>query len=282
VFLILGLVRERSERKPLCKHLNIILLVATCASLLVSGDLKAAGPPAPDQQDRPPRPIEPPHKPVQAGTRLAVVFGLNLFSYGQYAYNTTVTLPNGSTFPYAGKQSASGGSFLTGAAVTPPGAFRRLTAGFTLNLGGLASWTHTPIPNGVTTPFSQSNLSNQIQRNAIFGYGWQPAISPYVEHELGFLLESRVRAGYQYWHQRGSYSGSFSVDQPGSALANYNVRVLHSSHLLRLSINNHTSLDDETSPSRKQNPGFLRQGGLLVGTNHTVMLFIALGPDWTF
>lgn len=191
-------------------------------------------------------------------------------------------MPDGSTLSYAGKQNASGGSFLTGAAVTPPGAFRRLTAGFTLNLGGLAAWTHTPIPNGTTTPFSQSNFSTQIQRNAIFGYGWQPAISPYVEHELGFLLQNRVRAGYQYWHQRGSYSGSFPIDQPGSGVAGYNVKVVHSSHMLRLSINNHTSLDDETSPSRKQNPGFLRQGGVLIGTDRTVMVFIALGPDWTF
>lgn len=281
MFSLVTLVRGCSEFKPPCKRLNIVVL-AVCASLLVAGTLKAAGPPAPDKQDRPPRPVEPPHKPVQAGTRLAVVFGLNLFSYGQYGYNTAITMPNGATLPYNGKQSASGGSFLTGAAITPPGAFRRLTAGFTLNLGGLSAWTHTPIPNGVTTPFSQSNLGTQIQRNAIFGYGWRPAISPYVEHELGFLLESRVRVGYQYWRQRGSYSGSFRVDQPGSALANYDVQVLHSSHLLRLSINNHTSLDDETSPSKKQNPGFLRQGGLLIGTNHTVMVFIALGPDWTF
>lgn len=275
-------MRGCSGFKVPCKLLNIAVL-AVCASLLAAGTLQAAGPPTPDDpKDHPPRPIEPPHKPVQAGTRLAVVFGLNLFAYGQYAYNTAVTIPGSSALNYAGKQNASGGSFLTGAAITPPGAFRRLTGGFTLNLGGLAAWTHTPIPNGVTTPFSQSNLSTQIQRNAIFGYGWQPAISPYVEHELGFLLESRVRAGYQYWHQQGSYSGSFAVDQPGSAVAGYNVKVVHSSHMLRLSINNHTSLDDESSPSKRQNPGFLRQGGILVGTNHTVMVFIALGPDWTF
>ena len=274
--------------KPPCRRLKVVVL-AICAPLLVSGILQAAGPPSdaqaypPDEKSRSPRPIEPPHKPVQAGTRLAVVFGLNLFSYGQYGYNTAVTMPDGSVLNYAGKQSASGGSFLTGAAVTPPGAFRRLTMGATLNLGGLSSWTRSPIPNGVTTPFSQSNLNLQIQRNAIFGYGWRPAISPYIEHELGFLLESRVRAGYQYWHQRGSYSGSFPVSQPGSASADYNVRVLHSSHLIRLSINNHTSLDDDTSPAyKKRNPGFLRQGGLLIGTNHTVMVFIALGPDWTF
>jgi hypothetical protein len=262
-----------------CRRLNVVAL-AIGAFWLVSGILQAAGPP--DEQDRPPKQFEPPHKPAQSGTRLAVVFGLNLFTYGQYGYNTSVTMPDGSRLNYAGRQSASGGSFLTGAAITPPGAFRRLTMGFTLNLGGLSSWTRSPIPDGTTTPFSQSNLRSQVQRNAIFGYGWQPAISPYIEHELGFLLESRVRAGYQYWHQTGSYTGSFRVDQPGSALAGYNIQLLHSSHLLRLSINNHTSLDDDASPAKKQNPGFLRQAGLLIGTNHTVMLFIALGPDWTF
>jgi hypothetical protein len=237
------------------------------------------------QERRPPRPIEPPHKPAQPGTRLAITFGLNLFTYGQYGYNTSVTMPDESALSYSGQQSAIGGSLLLGAAVTPPAALRRLTVGFTVNAGGLDSWRHPVIPSGTVTPFSQSNLNAQIQRSAALSYGWRPSVSPYIEHELGFLLASRVRAGYQYWHQSGSYQGSFPLDQSRSTWADYNVRLLHSSHLIRLSINSHTSLDDDAdarSTSKKQHPGFLRQAGVLVGTNHTVMVFIGVGPTWSF
>ena len=272
------------------RRLDFVVL-GICTILTISGTLKAApmaspteGPTA-DEQSRPPRPVEPPHKPAQGGTRLALIFGLNLFTYGQYGYNTAITMPDGSTLNYTGKQNAPGGSFITGAAITPPAAFRRVTVGFTLNLGGLESWTRSVIPNGTVTPFSQSNLSLQIQRNAATGYGWRPVVSPYIEHELGFLLQSRIRAGYQYWHQTGSYAGSFPVDQTRSAWADYNVRLLHSSHMIRLSINNRTSLEDDTdtrAAPKKRGPGFVRQAGLLVGTNRTVMLFIGLGPDWSF
>jgi hypothetical protein len=241
--------------------------------------------PTPDQQRQPPHRVEPPHKPVQPGTRIAVIFGLNLFTYGQYGYNTSVTMPDGPMLHYAGQQNAIGGAFFLGAALTPPAALRRLTVGFTVNAGGLDSWSHPVIPSGAVTPFSQSNLSAQIQRSAALNYGWRPSISPYVEHELGFLLASRVRVGYQYWHQPGTYQGSFPVDQSRSTWADYHVQLLHSSHLIRLSLNNHTSLDDDAdthSTPPKHRPGFLRQAGILVGTNQTFMVFIGVGPTWSF
>jgi hypothetical protein len=277
-------------REPANRRLSFVIL-GICAIMAVWEPLQAApmagAPegPTPDQQRRPPRPIEPPHKPVQPGTRIAVIFGLNLFTYGQYGYNTSVTMPDGRVLHYAGQQNAIGGTFLLGAALTPPAALRRLTVGFTLNAGGLDSWRHPVIPSGTVTPFPQSNLSAQIQRSAALNYGWRPSISPYVEHELGFLLASRVRVGYQYWHQSGTYQGSFPVDQSRSAWADYHVQLLHSSHLIRLSLNNHTSLDDDAdarSTSKKQHPGFLRQAGVLIGTNHTVMVFIGVGPTWSF
>jgi hypothetical protein len=272
------------------RRLSFVIL-GICATLATSGSLKAgfaasaAEMSTREGQDSPPRPVEPPHKPAQQGTRFALLFGLNLFTYGQYGYNTAITMPDGRTLHYAGQQNASGGTFFTGAAITPPAALRRLTVGFTLNLGGLQSWTHPVIPSGVVTPFSQSNLSLQIQRNEALSSAWRPAVSPYIEHELGFLLKSRIRAGYQYWHQLGSSQGLFPVDQSRSALADYNVQFLHSSHLIRLSLNNYTSLEDDTdtnSASQKRNPSFVRQAGLLIGTNNTVMVFIGLGPAWSF
>lgn len=258
-----------------------------CATFVLVGTLRGAAAPAstPDVPNDRPRPIEPPHKSAQGGTRLTLLLGLNILTYGQYGYNTAVTLPDGRTLNYAGKQSSSGGTVLIGASITPPAAFRRLTAGLTFEVGGLESWTHSVIPSGVTPPFSEYNLNRQIQRNSINGYPWRLSISPYVEHELGFLLASRLRAGYQYWHQSGSNSGVFLADSTNSATARYNVRFLHNSHLIRLSINNHTSLNegpDTNTSSKTRTPGFVRQAGLLVGTNRTVMLFISFGPAWNF
>jgi hypothetical protein len=279
--------------KPASRHLNFLLL-AMCAVLAISGEVQAAfaadgaEDSAFDGQKRPPRPVEPvepPHKPAQQGTRLAVIVGINFFTYGRYAYKTAITMPDGSMLNYSGNQSALGGTLLFGAAVTPPAVLRRLTLGITVNGGGLDAWSHPVIPNGVETPFSQGNLNAQIRRNAALSYGWHPAISPYIEHELGFLLASRVRAGYQYWRQSGAYQGSFPIDQTRSVWADYNIRLLHSAHLIRLSINNHTSLEDDTdtNPSaKKRGPGFLRQAGLLVGTNRTVMVFVGFGPSWNF
>ncbi|MBV8706468.1 MAG: hypothetical protein JO182_31080 [Acidobacteriaceae bacterium] len=258
-----------------------------CAIFIVVGALRGATAPVstPDVPSDRPRPIEPPHKSAQAGTRLTLLLGLNILTYGQYGYNTAVTLPDGRTLNYTGKQSSSGGTVLIGTSITPPAAFRRLTVGLTFEVGGLESWTHSVIPSGATPPFSEDNLNRQIQRNSINGYPWRLSISPYVEHELGFLLASKVRAGYQYWHQSGSNSGVFPVDSTNSAVARYNVRFLHNSHLIRLSINNHTSLSEGTdtnSSPKKRNSGFVRQAGLLVGTNQTVMLFVSFGPAWSF
>jgi hypothetical protein len=280
--------------KSASKHPSFTLLRIS-AVLAVSGLINAAFggnatemPGLDDPQTSSPRPIKPPHKPVQHGTQLALFIGFNFFTYGQYGYNTAITMPNGATLNYSGKQSAPGGTLLVGAAIRPPSALRRFTLGFTLNAGGLNAWSNPVIPSGAQTPFSQGNLNAQLRRSAALRYGWSPAISPYVEHDLGFLSASRIRAGYQYWHQSGSYQGSFPTEPSRSSpSAEYNVRLSHSSHLIRLSINNQMSFEDDDDPtstatSAKRTFGFVRQAGLLVGTNQTVMVFVGFGPAWSF
>lgn len=237
----------------------------------------------PDQE--PPPPVEPPHKPAQQGTRVTLVVGVNFLLHGQYQYNTTVTMPDSSVFNYSGKQGSSGGTLLFGAAVTPPAAARRMTLGIDLQAGGLEAWAHSVIPSGTATPFSQSSLDSQIRRDLAGRSPWGTVIAPYIEHEVGFFLESRIRLGYQYWRQMGSAGGSFRVENSlRSQLAGYDVHFANSTHLIRVSFNNFTFLDDTGTGSSHENrkSGFLKQAGLQIGTNKSVMVFVAVGPLWTF
>jgi hypothetical protein len=193
-------------------------------------------------------------------------------------------MPDGQALSYSGRQGSSGGTVLLGTSVTPRGALRRMTFGVTWNTGGLESWSHSVIPSGTATPFSQSNLNAQIRRNAAGRSPWQSSISPYVEHELGFLLESKLRIGYQYWRQTGHYRGAFPVDELArSRIGGYDVRFSNSAHMLRLSINSYTSLDDpDANPNSKRRAGFVREAGLQIGTHNSVTVFVAVGPSWSF
>jgi hypothetical protein len=185
---------------------------------------------------------------------------------------------------YSGRQSSSGGALLFGISLTPRGALRRMTVGATWNMGGLESWSRPVIPRGTDTPFSQANLNAQIRRNAVGRSPWRGSVSPYIEHELGFLLESRVRIGYQYWYQPGSYRGLFPVQQSESSpVAAYNVKLSNSGHMVRLSINSYTSLDDADNgtAARKRSSGFVRQAGMQIGPNNFT-IFVAVGPSWSF
>jgi hypothetical protein len=259
---------------------GLIALQIFCSAMDLEVRISAA---TPDQQ--PPGPVEPPHKPAQQGTKIALTVGIDFLLHGQYEYTTRVMMPDGSAYNYSGKQGASGGTLLLGAAITPRAALRRMTFGFNLETGGLESWAHSVIPSGTTTPFSQSSLDSQLRRDLAGRSPWSAVVAPYIEHEVGFFLENRVRLGYQYWRQTGSASGSFRVqDNLRSPLAGYDIRFANSAHLIRVSFNNYTSLDDTDagSGSTKRKTGFLRQAGLQVGTNKTVTVFLAVGPLWSF
>jgi hypothetical protein len=234
-----------------------------------------------ESQQRPPKPIEPPHKPAQQGFRLAATIGFNLIGSGKYAYKTAVTLPNGNALDYGGTQRSSGGTLSLGLEATPPGALRRFSIGFDLNFGGVDVGGHPVIPSGPATP--QSSLNAQIGQASITGPPWRPFISPYIEHELGSIWQNRIRLGYQYWRATGSYHGSFSIDQPPSNRANYEVRFSQSSNMVRLSVHNDTWLDDpetdQTPPKRRS--GMVQKGGVLLGTDGSVVVFVNIGLVWT-
>jgi hypothetical protein len=53
--------------------------------------------------------------------------------------------------------------------------------------------------------------------------------------------------------------------------------------MIRLSVHNDTWLDDadiDHAPSKRRF-GFIQQGGLLIGTDASVVFFVNVGPIWT-
>jgi hypothetical protein len=201
----------------------------------------------------------------------------------RYSYSTRIDLPGGQQLNYADTQTARGGVLLAGLQLTPPRALRRFTVGITFGAGGLESWLKAPIPGGVSTPFSQDDLLLAIQRRYILHTGWHPSISPYIEHELGNFFGNRCRIGYQYWRQSGENQGTFLLNHGSPALAAYDVHLRYSAHLVRLSINELTELDNMQLKGRpRQRFGILQQAGVMVGTNQTVTVFVGVGPFWGF
>ncbi|HSU31122.1 MAG TPA: hypothetical protein VLJ11_07790 [Bryobacteraceae bacterium] len=235
-----------------------------------------------ETQQRPPKQIEPPHKPAQQGFRLTATIGLTLIGSGKYSYNTTLIMPDGSALDYQGTQRSGGGTLSLGVAATPPGALRRFTIGFDLNFGGVDVWAHPVIPAGLPAP--QQNLNARIGQQSITSPPWRPFFSPYIEHELGSIFQNRIRLGYQYWQTTGSYQGSFTPDQGGSARANYNVRFSQASNMIRLSVHNDTWLDDTEidHATTRRRSGIVQQGGVLIGTDRSIIVFVGVGPVWSF
>ncbi len=237
-----------------------------------------------DPEQRRPEPIAPPHRPAQQGVRLTVTTGLNFVVNGKYKYDTAVTMPDGSALRYSGNQRASGGALSLGAAATPGGALRRFTVGFDLNFGGLSVAGHPVVPAGSVTPFSQNNLNTQVAARSLVNSHWRPFISPYVEHEIGSIFQNRVRLGYQYFNTAALVNGSFAIDQPRSTQASYSVRFSQASNMVRLSVHNDSWFDD-TDPDQappKRRTGIVQEGGILVGTDATIVVFVKVGPVWTF
>lgn len=261
----------------------------TLAMLLITGSvLVPCSSPAQtvpkESPQRPPKPIEPPHKPAQQGFRFTATVGFSLLANGKYRYNTVVTMPDGGALDYRGAQRSAGATLLLGAAATPGGVLRRFTLGFDLNFGGLDVAGHSVVPPGSVTPFSQNNLNSQIAQRSLISSNWRPFVSPYIEHEIGAILQNRIRLGYEYFNTASSTSGSFAVDQPGSVQARYSVRFSQASHMIRLSAHNDSWFDetdtDHTPPKRRS--GFLQQAGVLIGTDGSVVVFVGVGPVWIF
>jgi hypothetical protein len=228
-----------------------------------------------------PPPVKPSREARSRGLELSLFIGLGVMASASYAYDTRVSLPGTDQLQYSGVQRSPGVALFAGGALTLPGAFRRITVGAGINVGGPDSNHHPVIPNGVSTPFLKQNLYFDIQTRRSNWPGWSMVFSPFLEHDIGFFHGSRLRAGYQYWNQLGSLSGSFAPAD-GSSMAKYNVRLSLRSHLFRLTVNDYVALEDdgETLHRPKRRAGMIQQWGIMVGTHQSIVVFVALGPFW--
>jgi hypothetical protein len=241
--------------------------------------------PGPASDQKHPVPVKPPRKPSARGLQVALLVGIDVRGWAGYSYDTRVSLPDGQQLRYRGTAGAPGVTLSGGGAVTLPGALRRITVGVNIGAGGLNSSTRPVIPAGVSTPFSQVNLQNQIRNKYSYAPGWTSGFSLYIDHDLGFLHESKVRAGYQYWRQMGSYKGTFEPTDRSRAPADYDVRLESRSHLIRISVNDYVSLEDPdgntSTPHRsRRKAGMIRQWGVSIGTHRTIVVFAGIGPFW--
>jgi len=102
-----------------------------------------------------------------------------------------------------------------GGAVTLRGALRRITLGAGITGGGLHSSTRPVIPAGVSTPFSQTNLQNQIRYKYSYAPGWSAARSLYIEHDVGFFHDGSLQM-FEYG------PGGFACANPPSGCRDFN------------------------------------------------------------
>lgn len=243
-------------------------------SASVSEESNASDPPNPP-------PVKPSKEARSQGLELSLYIGLGILASASYAYDTRVSLPGTDQLRYSGRQRSPGAALFAGGALTLPGAFRRITVGAAVNAGGPDSNHRTVIPDGVSTPFLKQNLYADIQSRRSNWPGWSTVFSPFLEHDIGFFHGSRLRAGYQYWNQLGSLSGSFAATD-GSSTAKYNVRLNLRSHFVRVTVNDYAALEDDadTSHRPKRRAGMIQQFGVLVGTHQSIVVFVAFGPFW--
>ena len=227
------------------------------------------------------RPVKPAREPRSRGSELSFVVGIGVLASSIYRYDTRVSLSGADPLQYIGRQRSPGLAVFGGGALVLPGPLRRITIGGTINAGGPDSRGHPVIPAGISTPFSQQGLTTDIQARYSRRLGWGAAFAPFIEHNVGFFHGGRVRAGYQYWTQLGSHTGSFA-SADGSSLTSYNVQLSLRSHLLRVSVNEYIALQDDADRSHrsKRRAGMIQQWGIMVGTHQTLMIFAAIGPFW--
>ncbi len=271
-----------------------LFLVALSLRLFAAPAMNSAQEPGPDAKEptsvaeksppsdtKNPSPVKPSREARARGFELSLVVGLRVLASASYVYDTRVSLPGADPLRYSGRQRSPGLALFAGGALTLPGPLRRITVGGDINAGGPDSKDRPVIPAGVTTPFSKQKLYSDIRARYSNRLGWNAALSPFIEHDVGFFHGARVRAGYQYWAQLGSHTGSFAPED-GSATANYNVRLNLRSHLVRVSVNDYVGLEDDTETSHrsKRRSGMIQQWGVLIGTHQTIMVFAAIGPFW--
>jgi hypothetical protein len=256
----------------------------TMASLLrpeMDGDERASissGSDAPDGEK--PNQVKPPREARSRGSELSFLVGIAGLPTGSYGYDTRVTLPDAEKLQYSGRQRAPGFAVFGGGAFTLPQRFRRITVAAAISLAGL-DWANRPvIPSDVSPPFSKENLYSDIQSRYSMRPGWRAALSSFIEHDIGFFHEWRVRAGFQYWNQSGSYTGSFATGNGNQA--NYNGTLRLGSHFVRVSANEYVDLQNDPEGSRRarRRSGMIQQWGFLLGSHQTIMLFVATGPFW--
>jgi hypothetical protein len=234
---------------------------------------------APDKSQ--PRPVKPPKEPSTRGSELSLVVGVSFLPSDSYSYDTRISIPGADVLQYSGRQRSLALRIFGGGSFTLPGPLRRITVGTGINGGGADS-RYQVISNSVTTPFSKEGLYSDIQLKYSFRRALGPAFTPFIEHDIGFFHGSRVRVGYQYWDQTGSYTGSF-LSTDGKSMIDYNVQLNLRSHLFRLSVNDYVTSQDDTGTTRsKRRSGMIQQWGITVGTHQTIAIFAAIGPSWQF
>jgi hypothetical protein len=236
-----------------------------------------AGSAAADPKEPPP--VKPSREGRKRGSELSLLVGLEATAVASYAYDTRVRMPGADQLRYKGTQRSRGLALFAGGEFTLPGFLRRITIGAGINAAGPNTKDRPVIPSSVSTPFPKASLYSDIQTRYLFRSSWRTALSPFIEHDIGFFHGDRVRAGYQRWGQAGLQTGSFPL-AAGSALANYDVLLNLRTNLVRVSVNHHVASDDGSNDSHrsKERPGMIQQWGCMIGTHQTVVIFVAIGP----
>ena len=230
--------------------------------------------PAETSSKRQPSEVKPPREPENQRIRLGLTIGIDVLPWVDYSYRTTV-LANGREYQYTGKGGAPGIALSASAAVTLPGKLRRLTVGGVIQGGGLYTVNQAVAPADASVPFSTQNLQQAIRAQHPFGEGWHTSVSPYIEHDIATMGDNKLRLGYQYLTQTGSYDGLFYQSKLGGVTAAYDVQLQYQSHLVRFSWTNYVG------SAGGHKTGLLRQMGICAGTNKTILIFFAIGPLWT-
>jgi hypothetical protein len=258
-----------------------ILITVLCAGFALTR--AAAQTPPSSSSDSKPHEVKPPRQAEDQHLKLALALGVTVLPYIDYTYQTSVTTAGGrAPLAYSGAGAAPGLTAFAGPELTLPGPLRRITLGTNFFAGGLYTLGDAVIPSGTLTPFSTQALQQTIKLQHSFGEGWHAYLTPYIEHDIVTIRDNKLRLGYQYSTQSGSYSGLFPPNGIGIATADYAVRMKYEANLIRFSWSNFLYGDDygRGGSPNEHRTGLLRQMGISAGTHKTVEIFFAIGPVW--